>query len=192
MGVRPPQNLWDGLPSVSSPVDPPSAGGFGDLPALIAGTKALIETLRPAILLQHPEVETAVGIVSVAPRRNLCHEPRANAPPLVLGSDVEVIEQRSPSLVVSTVAAGKADQFVVLKSENDELIWRRRREPLLPDAEPLLDDITVEILVPIGPAIVSPPALGVQTGDRRCVRPGGFSKSHDRLAFSELHPYAAN
>jgi hypothetical protein len=111
---------------------------------------------------------------------------------LVLGSDVEVIEQRSPSLVVSTVAAGKADQFVVLKSENDELIWRRRREPLLPDAEPLLDDITVEILVPIGPAIVSPPALGVQTGDRRCVRPGGFSKSHDRLAFSELHPYAAS
>jgi hypothetical protein len=132
-------------------VDLPSAGGLGDLPALIAGAKALIETLRPAILLQHPEVETAVGIVSVAPRRNLCHEPRADALALVLGSDVDVIEQRSPSLVVSTVAAGKADQVVALKSENDELVRRRRREPLPPDVEPLLDKVTVEILVPIGP-----------------------------------------
>jgi hypothetical protein len=98
---------------------------------------------------------------------------------------VDVVEKRSPDLVVSTVRTGKADQLVVLLGENDELIRRRRRQPLLPDAETVLDDVTIEVLVPIGPAIVGPPALGVQHGDGQGVGSGGFSKAHDGIGSSE-------
>jgi hypothetical protein len=162
-------------------VDLSSAGRLRYLPALVAGAEALVETLCPAVLLQHPQVETAVGVVRATPRRNLGHEASAYASPLVLGSDVDVVEKRSPGLVVSTVSAGKADQFVVLLGENDELIRRRCRKSLLPDAEPILEDVTVEVLIPISPAIERPPTLGVQRGDCHRVRSGGFSKAHEAI-----------
>ena len=94
----------------------------------------------------------------------------------MLPSDVEVVEKRSPSLVVSTIDAGKADQAVALVGENDELIRRRRGKPLLPDAEPVSKHVTIEVLIPISPAVVSPPAFGVHLGDGRRVRSGGFSR----------------
>ena len=87
-----PREVRDGLPRIAAPVNMPSAGGLRNLPALVAGAEALVETLHRVVLLQHREVETAVGVVRATPRRDLGHEPSAEAPPLVLGSDVDVVE----------------------------------------------------------------------------------------------------
>src|SRR5215469_7871983 len=187
-GESRPRDVWDGLPRVAAPMDLSSAGRLRYLPALVAGAEALVEKLCPAVLLQHPQVETAVGVVRATPRRNLGHEASAYASPLVLGSDVDVVQKRSPGLVVSAVSAGKADQFVVLLGENDELMWRRCRKPLVPDAEPILEDVTVEVLIPISPAIERPPTLGVQRGDGHRVRSGGFSKAHEAIHSLAMRP----
>jgi hypothetical protein len=48
---------------------------------LVAGAEALVKTSRPTVLLQHPQVETAVGVVRATPRGNLGYEASAYASP---------------------------------------------------------------------------------------------------------------
>jgi len=171
-----PRDVRSGLPCIATPVDLPSARRLRELPALVRGGEALIEALRPPVLLQHPKIETAIDVVRATPRSHLGHERNANTPPLMRGSDVDVVEKRSPGRVVSTVNAGKANQAIALLGQNDELIRCWRRQPFIPYTKPVLKHVTVEILIPVGPAIVSPPALGVQLGDGHCVSSGGFRK----------------
>jgi hypothetical protein len=49
-----PREVRNGLPRVAAPVDLPSAWRLRDLSALVASAEALVETLRLAVLLEHP------------------------------------------------------------------------------------------------------------------------------------------
>ena len=55
-----------------------------------------------------------------------------------LTTDVNVVKQRAPSLIVATVRARKADKVTLLFGDDNELILERRRQAALPDADPIL------------------------------------------------------
>jgi hypothetical protein len=126
------------------------------------------------VLLQHPQIETAAGVVRATPGRDLGQERSASAPPLVLGSDVDVVEKRSPSLIVATISVGKADQVILLLREDDELIRRRRRQPLLPDANlerpPLkaVEDALASSRAVVATSAVSAPVICSKTRWKIC------------------------
>src|SRR5215467_552469 len=74
-----PRDVRHDPPRVPAPMDLPSTWGLGVLPSLVTGAEALVEMLSPAVLLEHPQVETAAAIVRSTPRRDLGHEPMADA-----------------------------------------------------------------------------------------------------------------
>jgi len=91
-----------------------------------------------------------------------------------LTTDVNVVKQRAPSLIVATVRARKADKVTLLFGDDNELILERRRQAALPDADPVLQNVTIKKLIAIYTAIGDAPTVGMESRDghpilvRRC------------------------
>jgi len=74
------------------------------------------------VLRYDPQVEAAVGVVRAAPARDLGHESCSHTLPMLLATDVNVVEKRAPLLIVTTVRASKAHDEALLFGEGNELI----------------------------------------------------------------------
>src|SRR5262245_50961737 len=69
-------------PGIATALHLASAGWRRQLAAPVPGTEAFVEPSRLVVLFQDPEVQTAVGVVGATPRRDVRHQPRADAAPV--------------------------------------------------------------------------------------------------------------
>jgi hypothetical protein len=117
------------------------------------------------VLRYDPQVKAAVGIARAAPARDLGHESCSHTLPLLVATDVNVVEKRAPLLIVTTVRASKAHDETLLFGEENELIRSRHGQALVPNTYPIQEDGAVKELIAIGAAVRDAPALGVESGD---------------------------
>jgi len=112
-----------------------------------------------------PQVKAAVGVVRAAPARDLGRESCSHTLPVLLATDVNVVEKRAPLLIVTTVRASKAHDEALLFGEDNELIRSGHGQAFVPNTHPILEDGAVKELIAIGAAVRDAPALGVESGD---------------------------
>src|SRR6185503_14127184 len=101
--------------------------------AAIRGAQPFVEPPGLLVLRYDPQVEAAVGIVRAAPACDLGYESCSHTLPMLLATDVNVVEQRAPLLIVTTVRASKAHEDALIFGEDDELIRSGHGQALVPN-----------------------------------------------------------
>ena len=97
---------------------------------------------------------------------------------MALTADMQIVEECAPPLIVTTARTGKADDTLLLFSDDDALIHGWRREALLPNIEPILHDGTIEELITVRTAIGGTPTFGMNRRDFYRILPLSFSIVH--------------
>src|ERR1700674_5695608 len=104
----------------------------------IPGAEVLVEGLGAGVLVEHPEVNAAAGVLDQVPRGDLGEETAADAAAVKRRTDMQVVDKRSPLLVVCSVSADEAGELVAVFGEDDMLVGLWGRQALVPDQRAVL------------------------------------------------------
>jgi hypothetical protein len=120
------------------------------------------------VLLEYPQVQACPAPDNGGGRQR--QELRADATALVVASDVQIVKQRSPLRIVLEHGVGERDQLAAILREEGMAARIGRGQPMTPRLHTIGNNVAVEKLIRVRPAIVATPAVGVKPSHRLGVR----------------------
>lgn len=126
-----------------------------------------VETPRPPVPVEHPEVHRLSRRAVRDPLEARAQERGANRATLVARPDVQVVEPRTPRrLRIDQHARKSRERFVAVERlQHERLVLGQSAEPIRPLREPILEQQPVEKRVRQQAAIRVAPALGMERRD---------------------------
>src|SRR5581483_5848452 len=105
------------------------------------------------------------------------HQESADATTLLVVTDVEVVDQRSPLRVVVADRVHESEQLVAMFGDERDIRTRRSGEPRRPNLVPVRLNVTVEVSLGKRAAIVATPAVRMELADCFCITRSRWTKS---------------
>ena len=119
-------------------------------------TKTLVKSSRVLIGVQNPQVEAGDGCLAVALLGNLAQQRGADALSFHGGTDVQIVEQRSPLRMIVRVGTAEPNQLAADFRNRHLLVWMWVLQPLRPYLTSVGENIAAEErvteLAPVGAA----------------------------------------